>query len=278
MTRLQHATLTAILLSIMFIAMLAPVAAQPPGAGGPTTDAEVGCQVGTSLAVGGFVRDKSQCIDGCEKKAFASGATADCGPPYSGDLEACVAAAETSAGAVIQSSCSQDCPECYSGGDCASDAGTRIADAEDHVDALASEVFCDDSGSTDGLALAEFKCQKTVRKFIAKFWAAKLRCYAKCRKSEAGGRIPAGACAAPAADQKTQDCIAAVEEKTAFLIDNKCESALNPSADKPECSPYDVRDGAGWVAAEESAVDDRVPGLFCNDPAPTTTTTTTAAP
>ena len=236
---------------------------------------ELQCQIGTSQAVGKFIRSKTQGIDNCQKTAFANGEAPDCSPPYdSGPLQGCVNAAEGQAGGDMQSTCAQDCPECYAGGDCQVDADTRVADAEAHVDALAAEAFCDDSASTDALTLAEFKCQRTVRKVVAHFAATKLKCFAKCRKGEVGGKIPAGSCTQPVSDVKTQECIAKAEAKTAFLIDKKCESSVNPSADKPECAPYDTRNGAAWVAAEEAAVDAIVPSLFCDDATTTTTTTT----
>ncbi len=136
-------------------------------------------------------------------------------------------------------------------------------------------MFCDDSGSADQLTLSEFKCQRTVRKFVAHFAAAKLKCFSKCRKAEVGGRIAMGSCSQPTSDASTQECIARAETRVAFLIDKKCEAAVNPSADKPECAPYDSRDGSGWVAAEEAAVDARLPALFCEDTTTTTTVTTT---
>ena len=236
---------------------------------------EAKCQQGTSLAIGKFVRSKAQCVDNCQKKAFEGvGSAADCVPPYAGATQGCVTAAEGETGGAIQSSCAKDCPECYSGGNCSMDADARIADYEAHVDALLPDVFCDDSGSGDGLTLSEFKCSRTVRKFLSTFVAGKIKCFAKCRKSELSGKLPMGSCTQPTTDTKTQACIDKIESKTAFVIDKKCESSVNPSADKPECGSYPVRNGTAWVAAEEAAVDARLPSLFCND---TTTTTTTTA-
>jgi len=242
------------------------------GAAAIDNGSELYCQIGTSQSVGKFIRDKAQCIDNCQKKAFVDGVAPSCSPPYAGSLLGCVTSAEGQAGGSMQSSCAHDCPECYAGGDCQADADTRVADAELHVEGLAAEAFCDDSASGDGLTLSEFKCQRTVRKAIAHFAASKLKCFAKCRKGEVGGKVAAGSCAQPTTDLKTQECIAKAESKTAFLIDKKCEVSVNPSADKPECAPYDSRLGADWVAAEEAYVDASLPSLFCDDPTTTTTT------
>jgi hypothetical protein len=236
---------------------------------------ELQCQIGTSLSVGKFIRARAQCIENCRKGAFASGGTPECSPPHDdGAIHDCVAAAEAKAGDEMQASCTQDCPECYAGGDCNVHGDTRVADAGVHVDAFAAEAFCDDSASADGLAPSEFKCQRTVRKVVTHFAAAKLKCFTKCRKGEIGGKIAEGSCSQPVLDPKTLDCISKAETKAAFLIDKKCESGVNTAADKPECAPYDSRVGIDWVAAEEAAVDAILPGLLCNDATTTTTTTT----
>jgi len=228
---------------------------------------ELKCQLATSKTLGKFMQLKTKCIDGCYKQVFGGGAVAaDCQPPYAGKTSGCITSSEAKSIGDIQSSCNKDCPECYTGGDCMADSDLKIADAESLVETTTAGVYCDDSASGDGLTLSEFKCQRTVAKFAMKFAAAKLKCYAKCRKAEFRGKVAAGACTPPATDPGTQECIARYEEKTAFLIDRKCESAVNPSADKPECAPYDVNDGAAWTAAMEAEVDARHGDVFCNDP------------
>ena len=234
---------------------------------------ELKCQLGTSLELGKFIQSKAKCIENCQKQVFGgSGNPADCVPPYGGSTAGCVTSSEGKAGGAIQSKCNKDCPECYTGGDCMADADAKIADAEAHVETLTADAFCDDSASGDGLTLSEFKCQRTVRKFVTKFAAGKLKCFAKCRKGEIGGNATPGSCTQPTTDTKTQGCISRLESKTAFVIDKKCESTVNPSADKPECGLYPTTDGAGWVALEEGEVDARLPDIFCNDTGATTTT------
>ena len=237
-----------------------------PAAADLTND-ELQCQLATSLTVGKFIAGKMQCIASCRQNAYANAvAPTECVPPYGGETFGCVTSQESTGTGGIQSSCNQDCPECYTNGDCAADSQSKISDAEAHVEALASDVFCDDSGSADGLTLSEHKCQMTVAKFLSLFAAKKMKCYAHCRKGEVGGKIPPGDCTPAAADARTQLCISRLEEKVAFVIDRRCESGINPSAAKPECGSYPTTDGAGWVAAEEEVVDGMHPGLFCNDP------------
>jgi len=235
---------------------------------------ELKCQLGTTLAIGKFIDAKAKCIDNCWKRVFkGSGDPADCGPPYAGSTFGCVNSNEAQASGDIHSSCVKECPSCYSGGDCSADADAKIADAEAHVEALAADVYCDDSASGDGLTLSEFKCQRTVRRGMARFDSRKLKCFAKCWKGEASGKLAGGSCEQPTSDPKTQICLDRLESKTAFLIDKKCESSVNPSADKPECGSYAARTGADWVAAEEAIIASWLPDYLCED----STTTTTAA-
>ena len=189
---------------------------------------EAKCQLGTSLEIGKFIRAKGQCLDSCQHHAFeGSGNAADCVPPYGGSTAGCVTSSEAESGGKIQKSCAQDCPECYSGGDCSVDADARIDDAELHVEALAADIFCDDSASADGLTLSEHKCARTVRKFVTQFAAAKIKCYAKCRKDELSGKIAAGSCTPPSTDAKTQACIDKWEAKTAFVINTSRGGVIN---------------------------------------------------
>src|SRR5262249_39423799 len=116
-----------------------------------TTADELHCQLGSALAIGKFIREKAKCIDDCEKQARVSNQTPSCGPPYGGSLQGCVNQAEGKAGGSINSSCAHDCPECYAAGACDPQGNPQVASAETHVEALATDVFCDDSGSADGL-------------------------------------------------------------------------------------------------------------------------------
>jgi hypothetical protein len=229
----------------------------------PTAD-EVKCQLGTSLAIGKFLTEKAKCLTKCEQGA-RKGTTpaADCTPPYGGTTLGCVQRAESKAATLEQSKCAKDCPECYSGGDCAADATARVASAEAQVDVLAALVFCDDSG-TGGLSKAEAKCQDTVAKTLSNFAAKKLLCYSKCRADESKGKVPAGDCTPPPANAKTASCIAKEESKAAALIDKQCEPSVNPKAEKPGC--FGSQTGAGWVGLVEDAVDGGQAGLYCGSP------------
>ena len=256
---LQHAraiVTAAVALSVVVLAT--PVAAQ-------VTDDESKCQIGASLAVSKFVTDKSKCLIKCEQGARKSlNPASDCDPDFAGTTQACVQRAEDKATGLEQSKCAKDCPECYQGGDCAADSNARVEDAENQVEVLAALVYCDDSGSTDGLSAAEAKCADTTAKTLSNFAKKKLNCYAKCRKTEHQGSIPAGSCTPPASDATTQACIQKEETKAAFLIDKKCDPNVSSNADSPDC--WAGRTGTQWAALVESAVDMGQSSLYCASP------------
>lgn len=229
------------------------------------SDDEVKCQLGTSLAIGKFITDKAKCLTKCEQGARqGNNPASDCTPPYAGTTLACVTRAETKAEGLEQSKCAKDCPECYTGGDCAADASARVADAEAEVDVLRALVYCDDSASLDGLTKAEAKCADTVAKALGNFARKKLNCYSKCRKDEHKAKVPAGSCTPPPSDPKASACVGKEEAKAAFLIDKQCDATVNPKADAPEC--HAAQTGAGWAALVEAAVDAGQPGLHCGSP------------
>jgi hypothetical protein len=233
------------------------VIAAAPADAADTAD-EVKCQAGTSVRVGKFILKKMNCIGDCWADAFFGGDPADCSTPFGGATFGCVNSSVNSMTGSIQNVCNGDCPECYSGGDCSAEADTKIANAGAHVEALAADVFCDDSASGDGLTAFELKCQRVVAKAVTSFDARKHKCYSKCRKLEFKGAIPAGSCSPPATDPYIQECIAKLELKYATVIDDKC-------LDEPECGSYPVNAGAAWITAEEASVDAEHPTLFCND-------------
>jgi hypothetical protein len=118
------------------------------------------------------------------------------------------------------------------GGDCAADATARVAATEGNVDVLRPLVYCDDSGSGDGLTKAEAKCADTVAKTLSNFAKKKLNCLSKCRKDEHKGKVPVGSCTPPPSDPRASGCVAKEFSKAGTLIDKQCEASVNPKADK----------------------------------------------
>lgn len=235
------------------------------GARAQITDDESKCQIGTSLAQGKFVTEKAKCLITCEQGARKNhNPSTDCFAPFGGATANCVQLATSKAEGLEQSKCKKDCPECYSGGDCTADSMTRTASTEGDIDTLNLLVYCDDSASPDGLNPAEAKCADTVAKTLSNFAAKKLKCLSKCRADEHKGKVAAGSCTPPPSDMKASDCITKNTTKAEALIDNKCEAAAAPKADKPEC--YGMATGATWVGAVEMVVDNGDAGLYCSSP------------
>lgn len=165
-----------------------------------------------------------------------------------------------------------DCPECYvnTGGDpnpsCEPDANAKSDTVAMWSESLfftnSPAIFCDDSGSADGLTVGEGKCQQSVAKTLAGFARETARCYADCRNAALSGGTP-GACDAPiltnpAGDPKTVTCVQNAQAQAALRIDNQCGI---PTQNRPEC--YGETDGQGWVTIEQAFVDQQDPVYFC---------------
>jgi hypothetical protein len=228
-----------------------------------------------SKGLGKFTAAKSKCVTKCQQGARKTPPTnpaSDCNPPYAGTTLTCVAdpvkGAEGKAISAIRKACDptfvpgKDCPECYDGGDCtqAGYAGDRVASVESQLDAFVGLIWCDDSGSGDGLNAVEAKCQDTVAKTLAKFVAAKSKCYDNCVYNMFKGKIPPGyQCLPPATEPFLVACINNAEAKAIDGIDKFC-------LDDPECYVPNFDTGAEWVSIAESAVDANIVQTYCGSP------------
>jgi hypothetical protein len=239
-----------------------------PVANAQLTKDESKCQTGGAGAIAKFVAAKQKCITKCEAGARkGTNPASDCSPPYAGTTSTCIndpiKGAEAKALAAFAKACSKDCPECYSGGDCTTEANTRVASTETQVDLLVSVVYCDDSASPDGLNKAEAKCEDSTAKTLAKFVGSKSKCYAKCESAEAAGKLPPNSCNPPvAADAKTATCVQKAESKSTASIDKACAP---PKGDAPECYGSSVT-GAFLTDTVEAAVDATLPATYCGSP------------
>jgi hypothetical protein len=167
-----------------------------------------------------------------------------------------------------------DCPECYVDGG-GNPNPTCAPDAQAKSDAVAAwseqlflsgspAIFCDDSGSGDGLTVAESKCQQSVAKTLAAFSRKTARCYADCRNA-AVATAPEPACDAPiltnpAPDSKTLLCVQRAQAQAALRIDKQCGAA---GENRPECHGSIL--GAGWVNLEQGFVDGQDASYYCGD-------------
>lgn len=233
------------------------------------TDDEAACQVGTAFAVWKAVYARAKCLVACHKAARGGGGDiADCTAPFGGETFGCITAAEAKGEAGEKKKCAKDCPECFSGGDCHTDAAVRIARVSQQVDNVAVDVYCDDSGSPDGVNAREGRCQDITAKYLTKYAYARLKCLAKCRKSEHAGKVPLGNCGpVDPLDPKTAECVAGARGRTVANIDKQCEASIAPSADEPECGPYPTSVATDWIAMVDVAIEAEEPTLTCGSPA-----------
>jgi hypothetical protein len=224
------------------------------------------CASGLNKALGKFTGAKAKCVTKCQQGARkALNPFSDCLPPYGGATAFCVSdptkGAEAKAIVSAQKGCLIDCPECYSGGNCPSYISGRVYSTESQLDGFVPLIWCDDSGSGDGLNPAEAKCQDATGKALAKFVASKGKCYDKCLADQIAGKVVPGQCAAGVVTAPaTQACIFVAEQKAAAGIDKVC------ALDEPECYVPNFDSGAEWVSLAESAVDANVPQTYCGSP------------
>jgi hypothetical protein len=225
---------------------------------------EMKCATGMSKGLAKFTGGKEKCLAKCQQGfRKAANPSSDCVAPYGGATAFCVSdpvkGVEAKTIAKALKGCVVDCPECYNGGDCNSYIPGRVASVESQLDAFGPLIWCDDSGSGDGLSPIEAKCQDTVGKTLAKFVASKDKCYDKCLANEFKGKIPNYSCIPPVTEPSTIFCINTAESKAAAAIDKAC-------ADDPECYVPSFDSGAEWVNIAEAAVDANIVQTYCGSP------------
>ena len=250
---------------LLAVGALVAVSAMPARA--QLTKEEFSCESKTSGALAKFAGAKQKCITKCEQGARKGmNPVSDCaGPGYGGGTATCILdaakGAEAKARVAIVKGCMKDCPECYSGGNCTTQASTQVGTAETQLDAFAGNIYCETV-----VDKAKNKCSDTLAKSLAKFLGAKSKCYAKCFTGVQKGTIQASECAPPAGDSKTEDCINKAEAKAEAAIEKTC---FESPAVAPACydgSPSRPTTGSGWVALVEAVVDTTVPTTFCSSP------------
>lgn len=242
----------------------------PASSGAQLTKDELKCQVLGAGTLGQYVGGVQSCIVKCVAGARkGKNPESDCVPPYAGDTARCIdqpqTGTEDKAIVKFERGCENGCPDCYQGGECSAVAVTRVLDASVQIDGVVPVIYCDESGSPDGLTKLEGKCQDNALKQVAKFASKKLKCYSKCENDEFRGSLPPGSCLPPTpADARTAACITNAESRATAVIDKACAP---PKGEAPECWGSSV-DGAFLVAGFEAWVDDLVPQQFCDGSSP----------
>jgi len=192
---------------------------------------EQACEQAAAQALGKLAISRAKCVTKCDQLSLKGKTSpSECAPPYSGATLDCLNTASTKAGASMDKKCSTACPACY-GADttCATFRNTRIASVTATLDAEYPLVFCNDSGSPDGLTLVEARCRESAALAATKFASDLAKCYAKCHMLEFKTKIATGSCVPPTPlDAKTADCKAKAIAKNSATIAAKC-------SDPPEC-------------------------------------------
>jgi len=226
------------------------------------TDAEFQCQYKTEIIAWRNFAKRISCVVSCERDARGGGDIADCSSPFAGSTQGCVNGVNGKAQGGICKACNPDTPECYPASqNCPDLADAELAPTQGNADTVLSEVYCDDSGSGDGLTAAEAKCQDGTAKSLARFGVKKATCLAKCHRLEHRGATPPGSCPNDAYG-KTQACIMKLTDATVLKIDKLCSPGLG--AEAPEC--HAGKTGAQWVQEVEDDVDDLDPDYICGSP------------
>lgn len=247
--------------------LLAAFAAGQVGA--QPTDDQLKCQNNASKVVSKFVGAKVKCLNKCWSGLRKGEATNDCVPASAdGDgrdttTGACILGAETKSNTGQVKKCADEaCPQCYDGGNCASDASGKTNTAESLVDQQdnggAGTVHCN-GGTQD---TDKGKCQDNTAKVLSKFVAALAKCTQKCKSNEAKGTAATGSCDPPATDGATAACINAAKGKCVAGVDKKC-GAVGAT---PDCWAPGVNDGAGWCNLVQVIVDGQYAEFYCGSP------------
>ena len=239
------------------------------------TALELKCQLKSATAEAKFVKGKYKCVSKCWYEYWHSGSMSsfdDCLPPYGGVTALCindtiygVKGVENKFSAAILKACTppptRECPECYSGGDCNAEAASRVAAAEDGIDAFVPGIVCE----RDTAMPQEQWCQRGVMKALAKLFGAQQKCYAKCQSNAFKGLLPASACQPYPSDPTTATCVNIAETKTASAINKICNDAEVPHS-APECGGGSYPDGAAWANLASIWTAGTVVQNYCGSP------------
>ena len=205
------------------------------------------CQQAISTALSAYGLTKSRCIATCDAQR-QGGAPRVCGPanPYDADTAQCIEDAAVDAKLKIIETCGAappaktTCPACIDAArNCNPNTGfgqwiaagvERPLVAEDlTTDFINGALYCDDSGSADGLTAGESLCRRQVSVEVERGVQAVRKCYDKCNSRRQTRKLPAGT-NCTAGDSK-------LEPKTAACIQTAVAKASSKFACRlPDCA------------------------------------------
>ena len=204
------------------------------------TKAEIGCQGAFNKGLPAYGKARAGCVAKCQKKTPLS---ADCTAPFGGKTLECVQKADAKLASLLAKKCTSGgndedtCPECYEalGGTCSAFGNEVTIRSIAITDDINTTVFCNDSGSPDGLTKLEAKCQKTLVSAFASFVSSATKCVTGCLKNERKGKTD-GSCNPAALENLNGDSKAgACLFKAFFKLLLATEKCNPPKGETPEC-------------------------------------------
>lgn len=233
------------------------------------SDLEFKCMANASKAAAKLVVSRMKCTSKCVAniwKGLVAEDPATCfdRPFNNAFMTSCVGNVESKFVYAFRKKCDQgttpavDCPECYAGGDCATDSTTRMSQVSDLIGGFGPSVFCERTGAF----LLEMRCETTAAKVIPKYVVKLDKCYDKCFALARRGIVTVGSCGPPATDPVVQACLATARQDAIDAIDHDC----HPPPGSPDGCGGPYPDGAGWADQVEAAFVPDVPVTYCASP------------
>jgi hypothetical protein len=276
----------ALLAGFVSLALVGTASAQP--AAPDVNDVEFKCMQQVNKAGAKFTGAKAKCVSKCLGgfwKVPPLNPQSDCLPPYGGATATCIAdplkGAEVKFANAIKKACDPntkvgtDCPECYSGGDCADtgEASNRVQNIEGQIDGFVPGVACERAGA----AKEEQKCMLNTAKTLSKYVGAATKCYSKCYQNSRKGLAPTNIadCNPFPADAATATCVTKAFDKSVAGVDKKCRAVgeSGPGANDgtiavPDCGmgTNNYNDGFTWTNLVDFAVNTTLATTFCDSP------------
>jgi hypothetical protein len=223
------------------------------------TQDEFKCQYKTEGLAWKYYAKRIACVVSCQRDQRDGGDLSKCVVPSGTGVNGCINGSHGNAQGHICNACNPDPPECYPPGSCSQLADAELGLVEPKADTLLGEIYCDDSGSGDGLTATEGKYQDGLAKVLLRFAAKKARCIAKCHAIVHKTGDTTIQCTPPGVNEpKTQYCIDKLTDYSGLKL-----YKLETVADPPEC--HAGKTSAQWVQEVEDDVDALDPGFNCGE-------------
>ena len=207
------------------------LAQEPPP---PLTPEKAGCQQTLARAQVRSWGTAIDCLVECAEMRRSD-------PTVVCSAEACLEAGRAKTEARVARRCGgMACPDCYAGG-CPAFPDVALDAVRAPAELLIGQLFCDDTGSADGLTRAESRCQDALPREMEQFVAAFRQCIGNCEGDVRSGTIAAGDACLPSNegrrffDARTAACLDRARQRFRTSCSERC-------ADLPDCTPQSFCD------------------------------------